>query len=655
MITLPKYRSAWRFALPLLLIVAAAGALRFASYRFSLPYVDHPDEPAYYLGGQEWRGLYDSGGYYAGIPPAYVWLHTVAQPALEALGIVGLAATVEFFRLIAVLVNLLTLVIIALTARQAAGDLAGWVAGAAWGSAPLVLINGVYALPDPFIYAFTALAYFFALAGWAHPARRAWLLGSVISGLLATLMKYPALPALLPGVTAALLVGLQRQQGGIWQRWRWLIIALLLIAGVGLWLLLGYGVDLNNLQREGATVQREGLRNLFDLSRVINNLYYTIYPINALAFALAGALAVLVGWRARRMPGARLVDGRAALLGALLLIAVPWLVSSFIAVEATKIRHVLPGTTAACVLFGMAVGQIAELRSLFARAGVLVGALIVLLAAVWIPQMRESWAVAEQRRQPDRRVELRQWFDINLDPGTVIVSAENHKTFNPIWGGIPHRRWVDWWISDNLMQYPLDEWVTARGMSYVALTDAERQRMEATDAGRAYLAQMLPLRDFSTPGENGPAMRFYRLWRMQAETAWRFGDSITLVGYDQSAETLRPGENLTLRFYWNAPQTPPDNYSLFIHLTAPDESVPLAQADGAPGVPERPTLSWDDPSETLISPPFTLSIPADLAAGSYAVRVGVYNYLNGQRLPIRDEQGALAGDALLLTAVSVRP
>jgi hypothetical protein len=73
----------------------------------------------------------------------------------------------------------------------------------------------------------------------------------------------------------------------------------------------------------------------------------------------------------------------------------------------------------------------------------------------------------------------------------------------------------------------------------------------------------------------------------------------------------------------------------------------LAQADGTPTVPDRPTLTWSDPSETLISLPLTITIPANLEAGDYRVFVGLYNYVTGERLPVGAES------AFLLTTVSL--
>jgi hypothetical protein len=124
----------------------------------------------------------------------------------------------------------------------------------------------------------------------------------------------------------------------------------------------------------------------------------------------------------------------------------------------------------------------------------------------------------------------------------------------------------------------------------------------------------------------------------------QFGDRIKLVGYDGDAGRAERGKPLTLRFYWQELATPEDNYSLFIHLLPLDGDVPLAQADGAPGSDVRPTLTWNDPSETLISQPFALNIPPDLPAGEYRLKIGLYNYETGARLPVRDGDAA-AGDA----------
>jgi hypothetical protein len=137
---------------------------------------------------------------------------------------------------------------------------------------------------------------------------------------------------------------------------------------------------------------------------------------------------------------------------------------------------------------------------------------------------------------------------------------------------------------------------------------------------------------------------------MQHETTIHFGGHIILTGYDQSAEKVHPGESVDFTFYWNAPTTPDDNYSLFVHLVPESEYTVLAQADGAPAA-QRLTLSWNEPGETLISPPFTLALPPDIAPGNYRVLIGLYDFETGARLPVG---GSDDGDSYLLTRLHIQ-
>jgi hypothetical protein len=198
-----------------------------------------------------------------------------------------------------------------------------------------------------------------------------------------------------------------------------------------------------------------------------------------------------------------------------------------------------------------------------------------------------------------------------------------------------------------------DGWRNEQGISYAILNASETEVLRTAAEGQADAASMLHLRDFDAPSR-GSTFSVYRLWRMQHETQYRFGDNILLLGFDQSAERAAAGETVTFRFYWQAAATPDDNYSLFIHLLTQGDAAPLAQADGAPARPERPTLSWNDPSETLISQPFALTIPAEVEAGSYRVMIGLYNYQTGKRLPVTDiSSGELIGDAVPLVQIEV--
>ena len=165
---------------------------------------------------------------------------------------------------------------------------------------------------------------------------------------------------------------------------------------------------------------------------------------------------------------------------------------------------------------------------------------------------------------------------------------------------------------------------------------------------------MLLIREFTAPPlrREGETV-LYRLWRMQHETDLRFGEHIRLTGYDLHSPDPQPGAALDLTLYWNAASTPPENYSFFLHLVADDDPRPLAQVDGNPAVPARLTQTWDQPGETLISPRISLALPQGLAPGDYRVRLGLYNFESGARLPLRDASGAELGDALELLRLRI--
>lgn len=151
------------------------------------------------------------------------------------------------------------------------------------------------------------------------------------------------------------------------------------------------------------------------------------------------------------------------------------------------------------------------------------------------------------------------------------------------------------------------------------------------------LDDLLLLREFTDQPMVGEAAAVYRLERMTEARNLRFGDQIALVGLDRADSA----DSITFRFYWNTLQTPTADYSFFIHLTPPDNrSDLLAQVDGSPARPTRPTTTWAA-GETLISAPVTLSLPVD-ACGS--LWLGVYDFQTGVRLETADGDDVYLGD-----------
>jgi hypothetical protein len=110
-----------------------------------------------------------------------------------------------------------------------------------------------------------------------------------------------------------------------------------------------------------------------------------------------------------------------------------------------------------------------------------------------------------------------------------------------------------------------------------------------------------------------------------------FGDQIALLGYVAPVTESAPGEILPLTLIWRAEREIDASYTVFVHLVAPNGSIP-AQQDNAPQNDTYPTDLWA-PGEIVVDE-YALSLPADVPAGTYAVRVGFYIRETGQRLSV---------------------
>ena len=105
---------------------------------------------------------------------------------------------------------------------------------------------------------------------------------------------------------------------------------------------------------------------------------------------------------------------------------------------------------------------------------------------------------------------------------------------------------------------------------------------------------------------------------------------IRLQGYSLIPETY-PGGELLLELHWQSLQTVDDNYQVSVHLLNADNEK-LAQRDGQPVQWMRPTSSWR-PGERIVDR-YGMLLPVDLPVGSYAIAVGLYDPVSGQRLPV---------------------
>ncbi len=106
----------------------------------------------------------------------------------------------------------------------------------------------------------------------------------------------------------------------------------------------------------------------------------------------------------------------------------------------------------------------------------------------------------------------------------------------------------------------------------------------------------------------------------------RFGDAIRLTGY-----TLEPeNDSLKMQLFWNALATPTADFTVFVHVL--DESGAVVTQNDAPPVNGLyPTGFWAA-GETIFDP-HAVSL-ADVPAGKYTIRIGLYNPQTGARLSV---------------------
>lgn len=120
-----------------------------------------------------------------------------------------------------------------------------------------------------------------------------------------------------------------------------------------------------------------------------------------------------------------------------------------------------------------------------------------------------------------------------------------------------------------------------------------------------------------------------------------FGGTLALVDASIDGQPA-PGEPLGLRLIWESLARTATSYTVFVHVVAADGTV-VAQADSPPqeGFAATNLLLPRQQAEETRSVP----LPAGLAPGAYAVRLGLYDPATQTRLPVSID-GAPAGDSV---------
>lgn len=125
----------------------------------------------------------------------------------------------------------------------------------------------------------------------------------------------------------------------------------------------------------------------------------------------------------------------------------------------------------------------------------------------------------------------------------------------------------------------------------------------------------------------------------------RWGNGAELLGYGMS-DALQPGETFQLALLWHITGGETGDYHFFNHLVDA-QGEHRGQKDGPSVLPR----DWR-PGGPFLSI-FTMSLAPDLPPGRYWVRTGMYRYPDIQGVPVLDEAGQPVNDAVMLGPIDI--
>ena len=184
----------------------------------------------------------------------------------------------------------------------------------------------------------------------------------------------------------------------------------------------------------------------------------------------------------------------------------------------------------------------------------------------------------------------------------------------------------------------------------VSWLDAAATRMRSWRFGG------LEVRLYATPrstfaAASRPSPRSFALGSSGARIEFLGADLARDASDVGSAEvSLRPGESFWLSLYFRTTGETPADLRVFNHLLDGAGDV-RGQHDGSPAGGKRPTYSWR--AGDIVLDRHEVRVSEDAPAGSYRVRSGLYDPTSLQRLPLLDEAGSPADDAVETAGITV--
>jgi hypothetical protein len=158
----------------------------------------------------------------------------------------------------------------------------------------------------------------------------------------------------------------------------------------------------------------------------------------------------------------------------------------------------------------------------------------------------------------------------------------------------------------------------------------------------------LPLQPLGATFAEGIQLAKYQISNIK----YQVDDLQSPISYPQSPIS-NPQPHITVVLEWQAGAPIARDYTVFVHLVAPDGAI-VAQSDARPTwVVPWPTDRWK-PGQPVLDG-HQLVLPADVSPGLYQVRVGLYYWETLERLPLLNQDMQPVGDYVLLGTVQIGP
>jgi hypothetical protein len=673
-----------RFLLITLLLTLCAFLLRIYGVAWSLPYVDHPDEPAIvgvllrmvqgdlnpkhffyptfimYLHALLFKihfwwgsisGLYnesftlpDSVHFFTTIPQAFIWSRTLTA-------VLGTA----------------TVLTLALWGSCFVGRRESLLAAALLAFSSWAVIHDHYITVDGPSALFGLLALLAALQVLHQGTWRDYILAGVLIGLAAGTKYQNVLVATSVGLAHAL-------------RWRKemfaysprLLLAALLSAGVFLlttpYIVLAFGDfwhDISTLfESYGSEELAHGdVTGAWPLRAYL--LFYWRECLQPIPFVLA-----IIG-------GITLVRRSPSTIAVLLLFPV-LMIFSLLRPLTHFYRNLLPTLPPLLLLSG--IGGVVVIDWLWQRlpqmkqrrqvqdgnqpASQNVGGVrwipIALIALMLAPSVVQAYQASARLAQPDSRVVAQEYIHEHL-PGIRVASELSHALH---WDGVTQSSYVHY-----LPRYT-PQWYREQGFGVLLANEGKRGREELTEdyaplltgnniiatfgkADERMLGPRIDLLDMGLSPENIP-ITHPRASIGPLELLGANIGHIVKQGSELRMEvgrSIKPGRTLAVVLFWTTKEVvPPADYTIFLHLRDA-HGRNLAQIDVAPWHGLFPPESWQ--AGKLVTERLEMWLPYELPPGEYQLVMGLYSPANQTRFPTFADGVHLTEDEVDLGGVEV--